>query len=103
MTTELIAGTKPAISKGKDMVIITTTSGAAIWVPKHQFEPNSDQVSYEPLKAGHKYMKDGKEFETSKDRNEFVCAGVQRIKKYDAKEILASVVAAGVTPSFSLS
>ena len=104
MITELIASTKSVIANGRELVIVTTASGATVWVSKSQLDSSAEQISYDAKKAGAKYItKDGVEGVLKSDRNDFVGCGKQIIKKYDAKELLASVIAAGVTPTFSLS
>lgn len=97
MTTELIASSKPVVSKGVELVIVTTASGATIWVSKSQFNPNADQVSYNAKKKGESYTKSTGEVATLvNDRNEFV--GTGKISKFAMLDYMAKL---GISPSLS--
>lgn len=97
MTTELIATSKPVVSKGQQLVIVTTASGAEVWVNKDQFNPNADQISYNARKKGDKYIdKDKQEHTLLKDRNDFV--GTGKISKFAMLDYMAKV---GISPSLS--
>lgn len=102
--TELIASTKAVKVKDRQMIIVTTTSGAVIWVPQAQFDSASETISYTPRAKGEKYTKsDGKEGTLLQDRNDFVGGAKQIVQKHSAKELLEFVISKGVTPTFSLS
>ncbi len=107
MKTELIASWRlqPMIGKLKqDMIIVTTVSGATVWVTKASFDTNAEQITYKMMKAGDPYTNTkGEEAKLTADRNEFVGAGKQVIKKYSTFEILDHLVAKGITPTFSMS
>lgn len=104
LKTELIASWSTATVSGREMYIVNTVSGAEVWVNKSKFDTNAEQVSYHIMKAGDKYTKsDGTEGTLQKDRNEFKGAGKQVVKKYNSLEILDSLTAKGITPTFSLS
>jgi hypothetical protein len=104
MITELISSWTTANYNGRDMYIVNTASGNTVWVPKSKFDTNAEQISYKTLKAGEKYTKsDGTEGTLQKDRNEYVGAGKQVVKKYDSKELMEFLVSKNITPTFSLS
>ena len=97
MITELIASKKPVVSRGQQLVIVTTDSGATIWVVKDQLDPNADQISYNSRKKGEKYAdKDGESHELQSDRNEFV--GTGKISKFALLDYMAKI---GIAPSLS--
>lgn len=97
MTTELITTSKPVVSKGQEFVIVTTASGATIWVAKAQFNPNADQISYNLRKAGEEYTNSkGEPAKLLNDRNEFV--GTGKISKFAMLDYMAKV---GISPSLS--
>lgn len=104
MKTELIASWKLVNANGKEQYIVTTTSGQTIWIPKAQFDTNAEQITYKTMKVGDEYTKqDGTKGKLKQDRNEFLGAGKQVIKKYDAKELLEFMNSKGITPTFALS
>ncbi len=86
------------------MIIVTTNSGAQVWVAKDQLAPSAETISYNALKAGDEYTdKDGVVQKRKSAGNEFVGCGKQVVKKYDSKSILDHLIAQGITPTFSLS
>ena len=104
MKTKLIASWKLVNVNGKDLYIINTNDGDVVWVPKHQFDTNAEQITYKLMKAGDEYTNTKGEVATLKaDRNEFLGCGKQIVKKFDTKEILDHMINKGVTPTFSLS
>ncbi len=101
--TELIASAKPVVATGRDMIIVTTASGATVWVTKSQFDPAAEQITYTVRKAGEKYIKKDKtEGVLLADRNEYVGSSKQIVKKYDTLGIMDYLISKGVTPTFSL-
>lgn len=103
MKTELIASWKLVETNGRDMYVVTTVSGATIWIPKSQFDTNAEQITYKLLKAGDEYVKkDGTKGNLQADRNEFVGCGKQIIKKYSTLEVLDHLANKGITPTFAL-
>jgi hypothetical protein len=97
MTTELIASSKPVVSRGQQLVIVTTASGAIVWVAKDQFNPSADQISYNSRKAGESYTKStGETAVLAADRNEFV--GTGKISKFAMLDYMAKL---GISPSLS--
>ncbi len=93
----MITSKKPVTTKNGDQVIVTTASGAEIWVPKSQFDVNADQIVYESHKAGDKYAnRDGVETAYTKDGNKFV--GCKKINKF---ELLDYMLKIGIQPSLS--
>ena len=97
MITELIASTKPATVSGVEYFIVTTTSGAVVWVRKDQHDRNADQVSYNARKAGEEYTKpDGSVGKLQKDRNEYVGSG--KINKFQLLDYMLKI---GIQPSLS--
>ncbi len=105
--TELIAAWRIQPQAGKmknDMIIVTTISGAEVWVNKHQFDTNAEQITYNVMKAGDEYTnKTGDKATLVADRNEFKGCSKQIIKKYDAKEMLDYMASKGMTNALSLS
>ena len=70
--TERIAGFKPVLANGIDQVIITTASGAELWIPKEKFDDTQKSVMFTARKAGDKYVtKKGTEGILKADRNDF--------------------------------
>ena len=97
MTTELIASTKPVVATGKQFVIVTTASGATIWVAKEQFDTNADQIVYNTHKKGEEYTKrDDTKGVFATDRNEFV--GMKKLNKLELLDYMAKL---GISPSLS--
>ena len=104
MKTELIASWKLVSAKGREMYIVTTNSGQTVWVPKHQFDTNAEQITYEIKKAGDAYVNSaGEKTNLKADRNEFLGCGKQIVKKFSTLEIMDHLVSKGITPSFSMS
>lgn len=104
MKTERIASFKLVTSQGREMYVVTTVSGQTVWVPKAQFDTNSEVVSYNSRKAGEKYIKkDLTEGVLAADRNDFVGSGKQIVQKYSTLEIMDHLIAKGVTPTFAVS
>lgn len=102
--TEIVASWKQVNVEGRDLYIVTTVSGQVVWIPKQQFDSNSETITYKPMKAGDEFQKkDGTVGTLSKDRNEFVGCGKQIVRKFDSKELLEYVINKGITPSFALS
>lgn len=98
MKTERIVSIKPVVTKDGDQVIVTTASGAVVWVRKNQFDSSAETVSYEPRKAGEKYTtKDGKTGELKSDRNDYMGCG-----KASKVDFFAELFKMGITPAISL-
>lgn len=88
---------------GKEQYVVTTVSGAVIWVPKAQFDSNAETISYEVMKAGDKYTKrDLTEGTLTKDRNNFIGCAKQIVKKYSSKELYEELAKSGITPALVL-
>ena len=103
MKTELIASWKLVVVNNKDMYVVTTVSGATVWIPKAQFDTNAEQITYKLLKAGDKYIKSDKtEGVLQQDRNEFIGCGKQIVKKYSTLEVLDHLASKGITPTFAM-
>lgn len=108
--TELIAGYKHVTTPRGERVIVTTKSGATVWVPKNQFNEQVETITYTPMKAGDKYTSRTQKDETGaplvlelkSDQNQFVGQGAQIIQKYSSMDLIDRVLAAGKTPSFNL-
>jgi len=97
MTSEIIASVKPVVAQGKNMVIVTTASGATVWVAKDQFNPNADTIQYNSRKKGEKYTdKENQQHELQSDRNEYV--GSAKLSKLELLDYMAKI---GVSPSFN--
>lgn len=56
MITEIIASAKPVVSKGRELVLVLTKSGAQIWVNKAQYSDKAVSVTYTSHKAGDKWL-----------------------------------------------
>ncbi len=103
MKTELIASWNLAEVSGREMYIITTVNGNTIWVNKSKFDTNAETITFKPMVAGDTYTaKDGTIGKLTKDRNEFIGAGKQIVKKYSSVELMDHLVSKGITPSFAL-
>lgn len=101
MNSEIIASKKSVLAKGKDMVIVTTVSGAQIWVPKAQ-DDSAETVSYQPRKAGEKYVtKAGVEGVLLQDRNDFKGFG-KSTKSDNAIKVYTALAALGIVPALAL-
>ena len=103
MKTELIASWNLVNYEGREMYIITTTEGNTVWVTKSKFDTNAETITFKVMKAGDEFTaKDGTKGKLSKDRNEFIGAGKQIVKKYSSVELMDHLVSKGITPSFAL-
>lgn len=105
MPTELISATKPVLTKKakREMVIVTTESGATVWVPKSQFDPSAERISYELRKKGSPYKtSDGAEGILSEDRNEFLGSSKQIVRQYSKIEILEHLHNRGIMPTLAI-
>jgi hypothetical protein len=104
MKTSLISSTKSVTVNGREMIVATLADGATVWIPKVQFDSSAESVTYNPRKAGEKYVtRDGVEGVLKADRNDFVGAGKQVVRKYSALELIEALAAKGITPTFALS
>lgn len=104
MKTELIASWKLVVAKGREMVIVTTVSGATVWVPKAQFDTNAETVSYTLRKAGEAYTNSAGEAATLKaDRNDYNGCGRQIVKKYDSVQLFTELHKLGIVPAINMS
>ena len=101
MTTEAIVSTKPVVAAGIEKVLITTESGATVWVNKSQFIPNAKSVTYEAHAAGSTWTnaKTGATGTRKSASNEYVgCDG-----KAQDLTVIKYLISQGITPTFSLS
>ena len=100
MLTETIASKKPVLAKSGEMFLVTTKSGATIWVMKSQLVDSAETITYEQHAAGSTYTnnKTGEIGVRKSAANEFV--GYGKASKFDVLDYLK---AQGVTPVFSLS
>jgi hypothetical protein len=99
MITENIVSRKNVVKDGKDLVLVTTESGAEVWAPKAQLNDAAETVSFNAHKKGSKWSnpKTGATGERREDTNEYLGCG--RINKFAILDYLKSQ---GVTPTFSL-
>lgn len=103
MKTQIIASWKLVSSNNRDMYIVTTVDGETVWVPKNQFDTNAEIITFTPRKAGEKYVNSkGEEGTLKSDRNDYVGAGKQIVKKFNSVELLDHVVSKGIVPTFAL-
>lgn len=100
--TEPIAASKGVNFDGKELYIVTTSLGNIVWVPKSQFDPSAETVTFEPKKAGDKYMnKAGEEKVLTKDANQFVGCG--KMNKVDNTiRLFTELHKMGITPAISM-
>lgn len=100
MTTEIIASKKPVLAKFGEMFLVTTKSGAVIWVMRSQLPDNAENITYEQHAVGSTYTnnKTGESGVRKVASNEFI--GFGKASKFDVLDYLK---AQGVTPTFSLS
>lgn len=104
MKTEIIASWKLVAKDSRELYVITTVSGAVVWVSKAQFDTNAETITYKVMKAGDEYTKKDNTVGVLKaDRNEFSGCGRQIVKKFNSVELLDHMIAKGVTPTFALS
>lgn len=100
-TTSTIASYKHVSTNGRDLVIVTTKSGAVIWVAKSQFNEQAQTITFESRKAGDKYTntKTGEEGVLKADRNDFIGCGRDTSTKF---EVLDYLISKGITPTFAM-
>lgn len=104
MKTEIIASWKLVTKDSRELYVVTTVSGAIVWINKHNFDTNAETITYKLMKAGDEYTKSDKTVGVLKDdRNEFIGCGKQIVKKYSAVELMDHMISKGVTPQFALS
>ena len=103
MKKEIIQSTRPVNANGIDYIVVTTVTGAIVWVRKASFDASAETISYTPMKAGDEYTKkDGTVATLAKDRNNFEGTGRQIVQKSSSLEILDYLLGKGVTPAFNL-
>mgnify|MGYP003644932845 CR=1 FL=1 len=104
MKTELIACFKHLLVKGVEKVLITTVSGAQIWVNKDQFDSTAEVVSYTVQPVGTKYTDKatGTEKETTSVSNQLNGFNKQVAKKFNAVELFAELQKIGITPAINV-
>lgn len=102
--TEIIASWKKVTPTGGfTQYVVTTTSGATVWVPEKQFDSNAETISFEVMKAGDKYIKkDLSEGVLKNDRNNFTGCGKQIVKKYSNVELFTELNKLGIQPNVVL-
>lgn len=97
--TELITAMKPVMVKGVEKIIVTTESGATIWINKSQMDNTAETITYSIEPAGSKYIVNGVE-KTSKDVY-FKFEGFYRqiIKKMSTADLYKELAKSGIVPS----
>lgn len=104
MKTSLIASIKGVQVKDRDMLIITTVDNDIIWVPKKSFDTNAETITFEHKPIGSPFKtKEGVDAVTKVASNVFVGYGIQRITKFNAKELLDHMAAKGMSNALQLS
>lgn len=104
MKTEIVASWKLVTKDSRELYVVTTVSGAIVWINKANFDTNAETITYKVMKAGDEYTKSDKTVGVLKaDRNEFVGCGKQIVKKYNSVELLDHLIAKGITPTFAMS
>lgn len=102
MITEIIVGSKLIMTKKGEQYLVTTESGANVWVPKAQYDSNAETILYTARKAGDKFIytsgeNKGKEAVLKTDQNNFEGFG-----KRSKDSILASLFKQGFTPAIAI-
>lgn len=114
-TTEFILASRTVNTQKGEKTIVTTTTGAEIWLPKSQFDTTAEQITYDALKKGDKVIavkdapkdslktyKKGDTIELGNDNNVFKGFSKQIVKKHDTLSIMDYLLSKGVTPTFAL-
>lgn len=102
--TQAVVGTREVTTSDKRVfVIVTTEKGAEIWVPKAQWNPEAETVSFTVIKKGQVWFTDntGGNVIAQRDINQFKACGKASAK--DTKlAILTALYSAGFNPSINL-
>ena len=87
--TERIVGFKLVNTERGEQFVVTTHTGAVVFVPKAQFDASANTITYKAMKAGDEYTnKDGEVLKRVKDGNNFVCQG--KLSSIDLADYLIS-------------
>lgn len=88
--TERIVGFKLVNTPSGEQYVVTTASGAVVFVPKARFDSSASTITYLPMKAGDLYVdrKTSEERKRLKDGNNFVCQG--KLNSIDLAEYVIS-------------
>ena len=97
--TELITAMKPVMVKGIEKMIVTTESGAQIWINKSQADTTAETITYVVEPAGTKYTVNGVEKTSQSDYFQFVGFYRQIIKKMSTADLYKELAKSGITPS----
>lgn len=109
--TELILASKAVNVVGKgERVILTTESGAQVWVKADQYNTNHDTVTYNALKANDKVIahsdganhKKGDTIVLKQDQNEFLGSGKQMSKLESFKSKMLVFQELGIVPTLAM-
>lgn len=71
--TEKIASVKPVVANGIEQVVITTVTGAVVWVKQSSFDDTKKAIVFDAKKAGDTWTNKatGETGELKADRNDF--------------------------------
>lgn len=100
--TEKIASFKSVNTKTGEKVLVTTVSGAQIWVPKAQFAQSATNIRYTKRAKGDKYVNrtTGVEGILQSDQNDFV--GISMDSVSDKKELLQFAHSIGMNVTLAI-
>ena len=89
--TEIIQGHKPTTRRdnNKEMVIVVTANGNQVWVPKEQFNPEAETITYRKIPKGQVWFTDqstGQPVIATADRTDFLALGKQTVKKFTSEQ-----------------
>lgn len=109
--TELILASKAVNVIGKgERIILTTESGAQVWVKADQYNSNHETVTYDAHKAGDKIIatadganhKKGDEITLKQDQNQFLGSGKQLSKVESFKSKMLVFQELGIVPTLAM-
>lgn len=87
--TDRIVGFKLVNTERGEQFVVTTHTGAVVFVPKALFDSSATTITYKAGKAGDEYVtKEGEVKKRTKDGNNFVCQG--KLSSIDLADYLIS-------------
>ena len=89
--TEIIQGGKSVTRKdsNQEMIIVVTVTGQQVWVPKEQFNPDAETITYRKIPKGQVWFTDqstGQPVIATADRTDFLALGKQQVKKFTSEQ-----------------
>lgn len=104
LLTQNVVGTREVTTSDKRVfVLVTTDKGSEIWVPKSQWNPEAETVSFSVIKKGQVWFTDssGNNVIATRDINQFKACGKANSKETKLA-ILTALYSAGFNPSINL-